>query len=91
VLFFHNLEKCSHFEWTDEYVQRLQVERIIDLGGGGAMRELNQASTMERLGSTSVTSDVELLGEQKKLIKHLRQMVGSKKQANVINAAFFSV
>jgi hypothetical protein len=25
VLFFQNLKKCRHFEWTDEYVQRPQV------------------------------------------------------------------
>jgi hypothetical protein len=36
------------------------------------MRELNQASTVEKLGSGSVTSDAELMGGLKKLIKHLR-------------------
>uniref|UniRef100_A0ACD6AFF4 Uncharacterized protein n=1 Tax=Avena sativa TaxID=4498 RepID=A0ACD6AFF4_AVESA len=78
-----NLKKCNHFEWIDQYVERLQGEGITDLRGY-ATREINQAPAVEKFS----TGDGELIGELNKLNKHLRQMVCLKKQAVVINATF---
>jgi hypothetical protein len=64
----------------DAYVERVEVEGIIR----GATREIYEAPTLEKLGSAA-TCD----GELKKLNKHLRQMVGLKKPANVITIVYF--
>jgi hypothetical protein len=68
----------------DAYVERFEVEGIIR----GATREINQALAVEKLGSAT-TGNRKLIGELKKLNKHLRQMIGLKKQANVITATFY--
>jgi hypothetical protein len=51
----------------DAYVERLEVEGI----SRGATREINEAPAVEKLGSAA-TGDGELIGELKKLNKHLK-------------------
>jgi hypothetical protein len=65
----------------DAYVERLEVEGIIR----GTTQEINQAPTVEKFGSDA-KGDRKLFGQ---LNMHLRQIVGLKKQENVISAAFY--
>ncbi|KAI4974708.1 hypothetical protein ZWY2020_048315 [Hordeum vulgare] len=92
-----DLPPCNHFEWMDEYIERLQMEGLIDLTGAAKMVfDLRSAPKMmgdaEILHSDNVSlnmGDAELKGELKKLNKHLRQMIDFKKKDNMIGVAFY--
>ena len=87
---FQDLKKCGHFEWIDEYVGRLQLEGLIDMGA--QPRKLNLPSGVGKFGSDNVTPTAggeALKMELKKLNKNLRQMIRLKKQANLMTAGFY--
>uniref|UniRef100_A0ACD5W9G6 Uncharacterized protein n=1 Tax=Avena sativa TaxID=4498 RepID=A0ACD5W9G6_AVESA len=70
------LPKCGHFEWLDEYIERIGVEV--------ASRELENPSMVEQLGSgnpisAGTTVDAEVKAELKKMNKQLRQIIELKK------------
>ena len=87
------MRKCNHFEWMDDYVQRLQREGLIDLKGA-ATRDLNLPPAMQNLGDADLkgaptVGDEDLKGELKKMNKNLKQMIQVKKQANMIALGFY--
>ncbi|KAI4971877.1 hypothetical protein ZWY2020_002791 [Hordeum vulgare] len=90
------LKQCAHFEWLDEYIERIQLE--------GASRELDLPLEAEKFGSgpsgsgaprssNSIGATVGNAGgmiELKKLNKKMKKLIELKKQGNLM-ADFFYV
>ncbi|CAM0912800.1 unnamed protein product [Alopecurus aequalis] len=88
------MKKCNHFEWVDEYIQRLQGLGLLD-SRGNATRELNLPPVVENLPHDSAApaaaprpeyptvGDAELKTELKKN-KNLKRLIELKKQSNLI-------
>ena len=94
-----NLQKlnpCSHFEWIDVYVDRLEREGIIGQPGIIGSSDLGRGpSAVENLGlgravsTRELIGDEEIKGELKKINKQLKKMIDLKKQSNMIAGAFY--
>ncbi|CAM0944074.1 unnamed protein product [Alopecurus aequalis] len=87
------LKKCNHFEWMDEYVERLQREGLIDFKGAPTL-ELNLPPSVKNMGNAElegdpIVGDVDLKGELKKMNKNLKQMIQVMQQANMIALGFY--
>ncbi|KAE8774180.1 hypothetical protein D1007_53516 [Hordeum vulgare] len=92
-----DLPPCNHFEWMDEYIERLQMDGLIDSTGAAKM-VLDLRSTWKTMWDAEILcydsvapmmGDAELKGELKKLNKHLRQMIDLTKRADLIVATFY--
>ncbi|KAM3407085.1 hypothetical protein ACQJBY_000881 [Aegilops geniculata] len=85
------LKTCKHFEWLDEYVERLQTDGLIDLRHGATL-EVDRPSAVDNKGYANVppmVADAELKVELKKINKNLRQLIDLKKHANLMAAGFY--
>ncbi|KAM3215316.1 hypothetical protein ACQJBY_067360 [Aegilops geniculata] len=68
------LKTCKHFEWLDEYIERLQTDGLIDLRHGATL-EVDRPSAVDNKGYANVppmVADAELKVELKKINKNLR-------------------
>ncbi|KAE8803768.1 hypothetical protein D1007_20279 [Hordeum vulgare] len=77
---FQKLKQCVHFEWLDEYIERIQLE--------GASRELDLPLEAEKCGSDpygsgnsigATVGDAAGTGELKKLNKQMKKLIELKK------------
>ncbi|KAI4991019.1 hypothetical protein ZWY2020_039390 [Hordeum vulgare] len=77
---FHKLKQCAHFEWLDEYIERIQLE--------GASGELNLPLEADKFGSGAPGSgnsigatvgDAGGTAELKKLNKKMKKQIELKK------------
>ncbi|KAK1629956.1 hypothetical protein QYE76_004271 [Lolium multiflorum] len=82
-----NLAKCTHFEWLDEYIGKIEME--------GATLGLNFPSAVEQLGSTTTVGKLKEvakemgLKELKKINKQLVKLVNLKRQDNLMAGLFY--
>uniref|UniRef100_A0A8I6WLI1 Uncharacterized protein n=1 Tax=Hordeum vulgare subsp. vulgare TaxID=112509 RepID=A0A8I6WLI1_HORVV len=82
------MKKCHHFEWMDDYIQRLQGLGLLD-SRGDAIREFNLPHDSAAPAATTrpeypTVVDVELKTELKKMNKKFKQLIELKKQSNLI-------
>ncbi|KAI4969748.1 hypothetical protein ZWY2020_000662 [Hordeum vulgare] len=87
----NKLKQWAHFEWLDEYIERIQLE--------GASRELDLPLEAEKFGSGppgsgnaigATVGDAAGTTELKKLNKKMKKLIELKKQGNLM-AGFFYV
>ncbi|KAE8787653.1 hypothetical protein D1007_38352 [Hordeum vulgare] len=86
------LKQCAHFEWLDEYIERIQLE--------GASRELDLPLEAEKFGSEArgcgnsigaTVGDAAGMAELKKLNKEMKKLIELKKQGNLMARIFMFV
>ncbi|XBI96613.1 hypothetical protein VPH35_032875 [Triticum aestivum] len=82
------MKKCQHFEWMDDYIQRLQGLGLLD-SRGNAIREFNlphdsAAPAAAARPEYPTVVDVELKMELKKMNKNFKKLIELKKQSNLI-------
>ncbi|KAI5001587.1 hypothetical protein ZWY2020_026237 [Hordeum vulgare] len=84
------LKQCAHFEWLDEYIERIQLE--------GASRELDLPLEAEKFGSGApgsgnsigaIVGDAAGTAELKKLNKQMKKLIELKKQGNLMAGIFY--
>ncbi|KAI5011152.1 hypothetical protein ZWY2020_013289 [Hordeum vulgare] len=89
------LKQCVHFEWLDEYIERIQLE--------GASRELDLPLEAEKFGSGpsgsggpgsgnsigATVRDASGTAELKKLNKQMKKLIELKKQDNLMAGIFY--
>ena len=84
------MKQCAHFEWLDEYIERIQLE--------GASRELDLPLEAEKFGSGAPGSgnsigatvgDAAGTAELKKLNKKMKKLIELKKQGNLMAGIFY--
>ncbi|KAI4995462.1 hypothetical protein ZWY2020_035365 [Hordeum vulgare] len=89
------LKQCAHFEWLDEYIERIQLE--------GESRELDLPLEAEKFGSGpsrsgapgsgnsigATVGDAAGTAELKKLNKKMKKLIELKKQGNLMAGIFY--
>ncbi|CAM0951911.1 unnamed protein product [Alopecurus aequalis] len=76
------VKKCYHFEWMDDYIQRLQGLGLLDLRENLPHDSAAPAAVARPKYPTM--GDAELKTELKKMNKNLKQLIELKKQSNLI-------
>ena len=96
------MKQCTHFEWLDEYIERIQLE-----GASGELDFLLEAEKLGKFGSGASGSgapgsahsigatvgDAGVTAELKKLNKQMKKLIKLQKQGNLMGlmAALFYV
>ena len=99
------MKQCTHFEWLDEYIERIQLEGAsgeLDLlleaekfgsgpSGSGAPASGNSIGGAHSIGAT--VGDAGVTAELKKLNKQMKKLIKLQKQGNLMGlmAALFYV
>jgi hypothetical protein len=84
------LKQCTHFEWLDAYVERIQLE--------GASGEVDLPLEVEKFGSgpsgsgnciSATVGDAGVTTELQKLNKQMKEIIELKKQDNWMAGLFY--
>ncbi|EMS47057.1 hypothetical protein TRIUR3_05912 [Triticum urartu] len=84
------LKKCGHFEWLDEYVERLKLEastQELNFNFGGQLGVEHASHLMDRADPMMDSAEVKC--ELKKTGKQLKQLIDLKQQENMMAGAFY--
>ncbi|VAI80171.1 hypothetical protein VPH35_125547 [Triticum aestivum] len=84
------LKYCGHFEWLDEYVERLKLEastQELNFNFGGQLGVEHASHLMDRADAMMDSAEVKC--ELKKTGKQLKQLIDLKQQANMMAGAFY--
>lgn len=88
------MKQCTHFEWLDEYIERIQLEGAsgeLDLPleaeklgkfGSGASGSGNSIGGAHSIGAT--VGDAGVTAELKKLNKQMKKLIELQKQGNLM-------
>ncbi|KAF7025787.1 hypothetical protein CFC21_037944 [Triticum aestivum] len=82
------LKKCGHFEWLDEYVERLKFEastQELNFNFGGQLGVEHASHLVDRADPMMDSAEVKC--ELKKIGKQLKQLI--ERQANMMAGAFY--
>ena len=87
------MKQCTHFEWLDEYIERIQLE-----GASGELDLPLEADKLDKFGSGASGSgapgsahyigatmgDAIVMAELKKLNKQMKKLIELQKQGNLM-------
>ena len=76
------MKKCYHFEWMDEYIERIKGLGLLDSRDNLPHDSAGPAEVARPEYPT--VGDAELKTELKKMNKNLKQLIELKKQSNLI-------
>ena len=90
---FMKLKQCAHFEWLDEYIERIQLE-----GASGELDLPLEAEKLDKFGSGTSGSgapgsshsigatvgDAGVTAELRKLNKQMKKLIELQKQGNLM-------
>ena len=84
---FEILGKCEHFEWLDQYIERIQGEVASSARMAPVKEQFRSGSGNPKEDATVVDADVK--AELKKMSKQLREIIELKKKGNLMAGIFY--
>ena len=92
------MKQCSHFEWLDEYIERIQEIDLVHLpleaekfGSGPSESGVTPESGIPGCNAIGATvGDAVVTAELNKLNKQMKKLIELKKQGNFMAGLFYA-